>query len=96
MRSIWDSIGIVGATAIFGAFGVVFLMFLWATLGSFMGFVAGWILEKTFLGEAIAKGMFELFGKQVSANALPQVGALLGFVSGFFKHTIRVKTGERN
>ena len=46
-------------------------------------------------GEAIVKGMFALFEKQINANALLQIGAFLGFVSGFFKHTIRAKTDKK-
>jgi len=91
----WETIGKAAAIALFGAIGVVLLTFLWAALGSFMGFIAGWILAKTFLGDAIVRGMFELFGKQINARALPQIGAFLGFISGFFKHTIRVKTEKK-
>lgn len=92
---IWESIGKAAVVAVFGAVGVVSLLLLWATLGSLMGFVAGWILSKTFLGDAIIGGMFALLGKQIDAGALPHIGAFLGFISGFFKHAVRIKTDKR-
>jgi hypothetical protein len=88
---VWKIMGKTLVVTLSSMVGVVSLLFLWSVIGSLMGFVTGWILSKIFLGDAITEGILELFGKQISTNALPQIGAFLGFISGFFRQTVRVK-----
>ena len=61
---------------------VVALMFVFAIIGALFGAFAGWVLSMTFLGPMIQHG-FESLGAK-SPNLI-EIGALLGFVSSFFK-----------
>jgi hypothetical protein len=72
--------GIIGiAIVIVG----IFAMFLFAILGALVGAITGWIVSIVpFLGDLVREG-FAQFG---IANAnLTAIGAMLGFVAGFFK-----------
>lgn len=63
----------------------IIAIFLFAILGSLMGAVTGWIIGNTpILGDAVREGFSSIFG--VESPDLVSIGAMLGFVAGFFKH----------
>lgn len=65
-------------------FGLV-AIFVFAIIGALMGAITGFILEHTpILGVAIKDGFASVFG--VFAPNLVAIGAMLGFIAGFFKH----------
>jgi hypothetical protein len=65
-------------------FGLV-AIFIFAIIGALMGAITGWILMYTpILGPAIKEGFASVFG--VEAPNLIAIGAMLGFIAGFFKH----------
>lgn len=70
----------------FGIMALIFLIigiFLFAILGALMGAVTGWILSITpVLGDAVMAG-FSSIG--VESPDLVALGAMLGFIAGFFK-----------
>jgi hypothetical protein len=68
------------------AMGVIFIMTL---LGSIVGAFAGWLVGLLF-GETIL-GILESLG--ISGFAMWQIGAFLGFISGFFKKFNTKKEG---
>jgi hypothetical protein len=64
-------------------FGIV-AMFLFAIFGALIGAITGWILTHTpILGEAVKSGFTSVFG--VESPDLVAIGAMLGFIAGFFK-----------
>ena len=71
---------------------IVSLMFVFAIIGALFGAFAGWVLSMTFLGPMINHG-FESFG--VKSPNLVEIGALLGFVSSFFRSHVSNK-GEKD
>ena len=59
-------------------------LFLFAIFGALMGAVTGWILNYTpVLGPAVKDGFTAVFG--VQAPDLVAIGAMLGFIAGFFR-----------
>jgi polyferredoxin len=66
------------------------LLFVSALLGTAFGAFAGWVLSLTFLGDLIIGG-FKVFGLD-AAGKLVMIGALFGFVAGFFKPEIKTKS----
>jgi hypothetical protein len=63
----------------------IFAIFIFAILGALIGAITGWILSNTpVLGEAVKSGFSSLFG--VESPDLVAIGAMLGFIAGFFKH----------
>lgn len=65
-------------------FGIV-AIFLFAILGALIGAITGWILEMTpILGPAVKSGFSAVFG--IQSPDLVAIGAMLGFIAGFFKH----------
>ena len=71
---------------------IVSLMFVFAIIGALFGAFAGWVLSMTFLGPIIQHSLESLGAK--SPN-LVEIGALLGFVSSFFRNYISNK-GDNN
>jgi len=71
----------------FGILGIIFLIigiFLFAILGALIGAITGWILSITpILGEMVTAG-FASIG--VENPDLVALGAMLGFIAGFFKN----------
>jgi hypothetical protein len=60
-------------------------IFLFAILGALMGAIAGWIVGMTpLLGDAVRSGFTSIF--DVAEPDLVQIGAMLGFIAGFFKN----------
>jgi len=64
-------------------------LFIGLVLGAFLGALSGWFLSLTPLGNWIIEG-FKVFGLDATGK-LVDIGAMLGFVSGYFKHTISAK-----
>ena len=72
---------IAGIVVVF--IGIV-AVFLFAIFGALMGAITGWILGVTpVLGPAVKDGFTSVFG--VEAPDLIAIGAMLGFIAGFFK-----------
>ena len=60
-------------------------IFLFAIFGALIGAITGWILAQTpILGEAVKNGFTSIFG--VESPDLVAIGAMLGFIAGFFKN----------
>lgn len=60
-------------------------IFLFAILGALIGAVTGWILSHTpVLGDAVKTGFTSVF--EVESPDLVAIGAMLGFIAGFFKN----------
>ncbi|VVB65863.1 Uncharacterised protein [Candidatus Gugararchaeum adminiculabundum] len=81
------AIGIGAAAAVVGVFvaivGII-AIFLFAIVGAFMGAVTGFILQYVpVLGPLVVKG-FATIG--VQNPDLVALGAMLGFIGGFFKN----------
>ena len=73
----------IGAGVVVLAIGLVAL-FLFAILGALIGAITGWILGYTpMLGPAVRDGFASVFG--VESPNLVAIGAMLGFIAGFFK-----------
>ena len=66
----------------------VFLLCSNMVLGVIMGAFLGWIFSLTFLGRWIIEG-FRAFRFDLSAGNLAQIGAAAGFLSSFFKFSIK-------
>ena len=67
-------------------FGIIVLAIL-APLGyAAGGYLTGWVLAEifTFAGQWIVNGLNAL-GIEIALNALPGIGAALGFLGSFFK-----------
>jgi hypothetical protein len=73
---------VIGVLAVI--FGI-FAIFFFAIVGALIGAITGWILEMTpILGPAVKSGFSAIF--QVTDPDLVSIGAMLGFIAGFFKH----------
>lgn len=69
-----------------GAFmtvGLVMLIIVTVIVGTFFGGVAGWIVGLFFTDTIM--GTLDRFGINTLGMSMWQLGATLGFVSGFFK-----------
>jgi len=86
LGGILKGIGVAVTAAIIGAVaamvGILAIFFL-ATIGAIIGAIAGWIVSIVPLIGELVKGGFMQFGVQ-NPN-LVAIGAMLGFVAGFFK-----------
>ncbi|MDA8172196.1 MAG: hypothetical protein M0Z48_10280 [Nitrospiraceae bacterium] len=71
----------------FFAFG----LFINVILGIVVGTVLGWVLSLTFLGTWIVEGL-KAFRLDLQAGNLYQIGAAVGFLSSFFKYSIKMPT----
>jgi hypothetical protein len=59
-------------------------IFLFAIFGALIGAITGWIVGQTpILGEAVKNGFTSIF--EVESPDLVAIGAMLGFIAGFFK-----------
>ena len=65
------------------AFGFVLLVILFIILGTLFGGIAGWIVGLFFTD--IIMNTLNRFGVDTLGMSLWQLGATLGFISGFFK-----------
>ncbi len=73
------------------ALGFVLLVIVMVNLGTFFGGVAGWIVGM-FFTDTIMQTL-NRFGVDTVGMTMWQLGATLGFVSGFFKSTKVQKNG---
>lgn len=73
------------------AIGFVLLVIVMVILGTFFGGVAGWIVGM-FFTDTIMQTL-NRFGVDTVGMTMWQLGATLGFVSGFFKSTKVQKNG---
>ena len=69
----------------FFAFG----LFVNVLIGVIVGIVLGWVLSWTFLGTWIVGGL-KAFRLDLQAGNLYQIGAAAGFLSSFFKYSIKM------
>ncbi len=84
MSVIWGAViaGVVGLVAVLIG---IFAIFLFAIIGALMGAITGWILSYTpILGAAVKQGFTSLFN--IQSPDLVSIGAMLGFIAGFFKN----------
>lgn len=66
---------------VFGLVGI----FIFAILGALIGAITGWIVANTpLLGDAVRQGFTAVF--EIESPDLVSIGAMLGFVAGFFKN----------
>lgn len=82
LNGIWIAItaAVIGAITVFIG---IFAIFFFAILGALIGAVTGWIVSMTpILGTAVTEGFMSIGVKDPSLVAL---GAMIGFVAGFFK-----------
>ncbi len=86
MAGLFNGIWIAITAAVIGAITVfigIFAIFFFAILGALVGAVTGWIVSMTpILGNLVTDGFMGIGLKDVNLVAL---GAMLGFVAGFFK-----------
>ena len=75
----------------FMALGLVMLIIVMVILGTFFGGVAGWIVGLFFTDTIM--GTLNRIGVDTMGLTMWQLGATLGFVSGFFKSTKVQKNG---
>ena len=73
------------------AIGLVMLIIVMVILGTFFGGVAGWIVG-LFFTDTIMQTLNRI-GVDTMGMTMWQLGATLGFVSGFFKSTKVQKNG---
>lgn len=73
------------------AIGLVLLVFVLVILGSLSGGIAGWIVGLFFTD--IIMQTLNRIGVDTMGMTMWQLGATLGFVSGFFKSTKVQKNG---
>jgi|GEM_PF-3102848 len=65
---------------VFGIIGI----FLFAIFGALVGAITGWIVGFTpVLGDAVRNGFTSIF--EIESPNLVEIGAMLGFIAGFFK-----------
>ncbi len=84
MSVIWGAViaGVVGLVAVLIG---IFAIFLFAIIGALMGAITGWILSYTpILGQAVKQGFTSVFN--IQSPDLVSIGAMLGFIAGFFKN----------
>lgn len=80
-RGFLAGLGFGLVAVIFGIIGI----FLFAIIGALMGAIAGWIVQATpILGEFVKGGFTSVF--EIESPDLVTIGAMLGFIAGFFKH----------
>ena len=88
-NNIFKNFGIVGS--IFGwicaAIIGILAIFVFASLGALMGAVTGWIVSVIPVLGALVKQGFEQVG--ILYPDLTAIGAMLGFIAGFFKLAIQ-------
>lgn len=79
--------GIAIGGLVIGVFVVllgIVAVFLFAIFGALIGAITGWIISQTpILGDAVSKGFTSIF--EVESPDLIAIGAMLGFIAGFFK-----------
>lgn len=73
------------------AVGLVLFIFLMIILGTLLGGIAGWVVG--FLFTDIIMNTLNRFGVDTMGMTMWQLGATLGFISGFFK-SHQVKAGN--
>lgn len=59
-------------------------MFGSCLLSALWGAFVGWVIGATFLSDFVIPG-FSVFGFEIVSDQLPGIGAMLGFVGGFFR-----------
>ena len=85
--------GMVVGGIVIGSIVVIIGIFLFAIFGALIGAITGWILGQTpILGDAVRAGFTSVFG--VESPDLVAIGAMLGFIAGFFKSWDH-KAGEK-
>ena len=63
----------------------IIAIFIFATIGAIIGAVTGWIVGHTpILGDIVRTGFSSLF--EIESPDLVAIGAVVGFIAGFFKH----------
>ena len=63
----------------------IIAIFIFATIGAIVGAVTGWIVGHTpILGDLVRTGFSSIF--EVESPDLVAIGAMIGFIAGFFKN----------
>jgi hypothetical protein len=70
---------------------VVLVIFVACLMGALVGAFTAWVVSLTPIGSWIIDGL-SIFGFNAQGK-LVEFGALLGFVSGFFRSSATTKTG---
>ena len=68
------------------AFGIVFFIIFLVILGTLFGGIAGWIVGLFFTDTIMTT--LNRFGVDTMGMSMWQLGATLGFISGFFKSSV--------
>jgi hypothetical protein len=68
-----------------------FFIFILIILDTFLGAVTGYLISLTPLGNMVVIGMKTLF-KIDASNRIVEIGATLGFLTGFFQSIVKIKT----
>jgi len=73
----------VGAGVMVVIFGLI-AIFLFAIIGALMGAIGGFLVQITpWLGSTVKAGFSSIF--EVESPDLVAIGAMLGFIAGFFR-----------
>jgi len=81
---------IIAGALLAALFAVV--LFLFAIFGTFIGFIVGWVVSITPLGPIVENG-FAVFWPAAKGHIV-DIGAMLGFVSGFLGGIVKVKVDK--
>ncbi len=78
-----------------GPWAVTFILFAVAlfvnvVLSVFVGIAMGWLFSLIFIGSWISDGL-KAFGVSTVPGSLYKLGAVAGFLSGFFKYSFSFK-----
>jgi len=69
-------------------------IFLFALIGTAIGAFIGWVISITPLGLWVEQG-FSVFGFNAT-GMLTQIGAMLGFICGFLRGIVQVKSKDKD
>jgi len=76
-------------TAIGAGVVIIVLLFVYVVAGTAIGALTGWVVSWTPLGKMVVKGL-EILNLHAEGG-LMAIGAMLGFVTGFFRGLITVR-----
>jgi len=87
ISNVFKAIGMATVASFIGLFAVligVFGIIVFATIGAVMGAITGFIVQHVpILNELVINGFVQVLG--IESPDLVAIGAMLGFVGGFFK-----------
>jgi len=96
ISDIFKAIGVATVASFVGLFAIligIFGIIVFATLGAIMGAITGFIVQYVpILNELVINGFVQLLG--IHNPDLVSIGAMLGFVGGFFKSNNEINKNE--